>query len=243
MAQLSSEIGIHAQQITDWKRQALDGLPSLFESSTAKAKLTSDEREHIEGPLFQQIGHLKVENKWLKKNTDELGAGHQHLVEPRHPRLSISQQCELLGISRSGYYHRPVGETAQNLALMKRIDKLFMARSEMGGRQMYRELRAEGDPLNIKRVRRLMRLMGLEAVNPKPNLSKPQLGHSIYPYLLRGVSIERANQVWSTAQAALRHCLCADANRLSVPVCGYRLVQSVYFELALEQHPVVRFLY
>ena len=124
--------------------------------------------------------------------------GRQHLVEPGHLQLSISRQCELLSISRSGYYYQPVGETAQNLALMERIDKLFMARPEMGVRRMQQELTTDCEPLNIKRIRRLMRLMGLEAVGPKPNLSKPQPGHSIYPYLLRGVSIERANQVWST---------------------------------------------
>lgn len=81
---------------------------------------------------------------------------------------------------------------------MERIDKLFMARPEMGVRRMHQELTTEDEPLNIKRIRRLMRLMGLEAVGPKPNLSKPQPGHTIYPYLLRGVTVERVNQVWST---------------------------------------------
>ena len=81
---------------------------------------------------------------------------------------------------------------------MLRIDKLFTDRPEMGVRRMHQELTNEAEPLNIKRIRRLMRLMGLEAVGPKPNLSKPQPGHTIYPYLLRGVPIERVNQVWST---------------------------------------------
>ncbi len=67
LAQLSSEFGIHAQQITDWKRQTLDGIPGLFESGTPKAGLTSEQREQIEAPLFQQIGQLKVENDYLKK--------------------------------------------------------------------------------------------------------------------------------------------------------------------------------
>lgn len=67
LAQLSSDFGIHAQQITDWKRQALEGMPSLFESGTNKPGLTIEQREQIEGPLFQQIGQLKVENDWLKK--------------------------------------------------------------------------------------------------------------------------------------------------------------------------------
>ena len=68
LAQLSSEFGIHAQQITDWKRQVLDGIPSIFESPTSKPVLNIEQREQIENPLFQQIGQLKVENDWLKKN-------------------------------------------------------------------------------------------------------------------------------------------------------------------------------
>lgn len=67
LAQLSSEFGIHAQQITDWKRQVLDGIPSIFESPTNKPTFTTEQREQIENPLFQQIGQLKVENDWLKK--------------------------------------------------------------------------------------------------------------------------------------------------------------------------------
>lgn len=67
LAQLSSEFGIHAQMITDWKRQALDGMSSLFESATSKSTLSIEQREQIEAPLFQQIGQLKVENDWLKK--------------------------------------------------------------------------------------------------------------------------------------------------------------------------------
>lgn len=125
---------------------------------------------------------------------NELGSDRSHLVEPAHTQLNISQQCTLLSIPRSSYYYQPVGESVQNLALMERIDKLFMARPEMGVRRMHQELTTEDEPLNIKRIRRLMRLMGLEAVGPKPNLSKPQPGHTIYPYLLRGVSVERVNQ-------------------------------------------------
>ncbi|RDB05470.1 hypothetical protein DVG78_12855 [Runella aurantiaca] len=81
---------------------------------------------------------------------------------------------------------------------MKRIDKLFTDRPEMGVRRMHQELIDSGNLLNIKRIRRLMRLMGLEAVYPKPNLSKPAEGHKIYPYLLRDVVVEFPNQVWST---------------------------------------------
>ena len=78
------------------------------------------------------------------------------------------------------------------------MDRLFTARPEMGVRRMHQELTTSNAPVNIKKIRRLMRLMGLEAVGPKPRLSKPQPGHTIYPYLLKGVAIERPNQVWST---------------------------------------------
>jgi putative transposase len=121
------------------------------------------------------------------------------LIDPADWQFSIAQQCALLGLARSSYYYQPAGESAENLALMERIDKLFTARPEMGVRRMYHELNTPADPVNIKRVRRLMRLMGLEAIGPKPNLSKPQQGHTIYPYLLKGVVIDRPNYVWSTA--------------------------------------------
>ncbi len=122
----------------------------------------------------------------------------RRLIDPFHTELSIGQQCSLLGLARSSYYYRPLGESRENLALMQQIDKLFTDRPEMGVRRMHQELTGSENPLNIKRIRRLMRLMGLEAVYPKPNLSKPAEGHKIYPYLLRGVVIDFPNQVWST---------------------------------------------
>jgi putative transposase len=104
----------------------------------------------------------------------------------------------LLTIPRSTYYYQPVGESAANLALMLQIDKLFLARPEIGVRRILQELTTPKNPINVKRIRRLMRQMGLEAVGPKPDLSKPQPGHTIYPYLLKGLAIKRVNQVWST---------------------------------------------
>jgi putative transposase len=112
--------------------------------------------------------------------------------------LSVSQQCELLGLSRSSYYYEPATETAANLALMARIDREYTARPFRGSRGMTAWLRREGHAVNRKRVQRLMRLMGLEAVYPKPHLSAGGAGHKVYPYLLRNVVIERVNQVWST---------------------------------------------
>jgi putative transposase len=119
-------------------------------------------------------------------------------VDAADTALSVSQQCELLGLSRSSYYYEPATETAENLSLMALIDREYTAHPFLGSRRMATWLRGEGHAVNRKRVQRLMRLMGLEAVYPKPRLSVPGTGHKVYPYLLRGVAIERPDQVWST---------------------------------------------
>lgn len=111
--------------------------------------------------------------------------------------LSVSEQCRFLNLPRSTYYYEPVPESAENLMLMRRMDELHTAHSFYGSRQLCNVLRREGQLVNRKRVQRLMRLMGLEAVYCKPNLSIPDLSHRIFPYLLRGVAIERVHQVWS----------------------------------------------
>jgi putative transposase len=112
--------------------------------------------------------------------------------------LSVSQQCELVGLSRSSYYYEPAAESAENLALMVLIDREYTDHPFHGSRGMTSWLWREGYEVNRKRVQRLMRLMGLEAVYPKPRLSVRSTGHKVYPYLLRNVAIERPDQVWST---------------------------------------------
>jgi putative transposase len=120
------------------------------------------------------------------------------LVDRSHPEISVRRQCELLGVNRSGLYYEPVGESAENLLLMRLLDEEYTRTPFYGSRKMTKWLVAEGHPVNRKRVSRLMELLGLEAVYPKPNLSQPGEGHRIYPYLLRGTTVDRVNQVWST---------------------------------------------
>jgi putative transposase len=103
----------------------------------------------------------------------------------------------LLGLNRSGLYYEPAPETADNLRLMRLLDERYTACPFFGSRRMAAWLLAQGEPVNRKRVQRLMRLMGLEAIHPKPRLSARRHGHRVYPYLLRGVSIRRPDQVWS----------------------------------------------
>ena len=104
----------------------------------------------------------------------------QNLVKPC-PELSLQQQCELVGISRSGFYYEPVPESPENLALMRRLDELHLKYPAYGSRRLTVMLRLEGREVNRKRVGRLLEVMGVEAVYPKRNLSQPGEGHRIYP--------------------------------------------------------------
>jgi len=119
-------------------------------------------------------------------------------IEPSHPRLSIARQCALLGLPRASYYRGLGGgeETAENLQLMRLIDEEYTRHPFYGSRQMRNWLRRQGYKVTRKRVQRLMRKMGLVSVAPKPNTSRRAPAHQIYPYLLRGLQITRANQVW-----------------------------------------------
>lgn len=120
------------------------------------------------------------------------------LVERGHLEISVRRQCELLGMNRSGFYYKPVEESEENGLLMRLLDEQYTRTPFYGSRKMTQWLAAEGYAVNRKRVSRLMGLMGIEAVYPKPKLSGPGEDHRIYPYLLRGTTVERVNQVWST---------------------------------------------
>ena len=119
-------------------------------------------------------------------------------VDASDATLSVRRQCDVLGLSRSSYYYEPGAETKANLALMAAIDREYTAHPFLGSRRMAKFLESHGHAVNRKRVQRLMRLMGLEAVYPKPKLSAGGTGHKVYPYLLRNVAIDRVDQVWST---------------------------------------------
>jgi putative transposase len=118
------------------------------------------------------------------------------MIAPDRPGLSLSRQCRILSIGRSSFYYAPKGESPEALALMRRIDELFLKYPFYGSRQMARHLRREGICIGRHRVRRLMRLMGLAAIYRAPKTSLPHPEHRVYPYLLKGLAIERPDQVW-----------------------------------------------
>lgn len=136
---------------------------------------------------------MAQKKKWTVKNSEL-----KNLIEPNNRNINISRQCELLGLSRSSYYYEPVCESPENLLYMRLLDEQYLKRPYYGVARMHAFLQNSGHQVNIKRVRRLLRMMGLEAVYSKPKLSKANPEHKKYPYLLKGLNINKPNMVWST---------------------------------------------
>jgi len=120
------------------------------------------------------------------------------MIELNHDRIPVSRQCELLGLSRSTFYYECKGVSATDLELMRLIDEQFTRTPFYGSRRIAACLRQKGYNVNRKKVARLMHKMGLQAIYPKRRLSIPEKEHKVYPYLLKGIVINRPNQVWST---------------------------------------------
>jgi putative transposase len=118
-------------------------------------------------------------------------------IDPRETRPDLKWQCGILGLPRSSWYYRPVESSAEDLPLMNLIDGQYTETPFYGSRKMVVFLRRWGHLVNRKRVQRLMRLMGIEGICPGPNTSRRRMEHAVYPYLLRGLSIDHPNQVWS----------------------------------------------
>lgn len=119
------------------------------------------------------------------------------MLDRDHADLSIRRQCKLLSVARSGVYRTPRPDSEDDLALMRLIDELFTAHPFLGSRRMARLLSTVETPINRKRMQRLMRKMGIAALGPKPKTTKVAPGHKIFPYLLRGMTIDKPNQVWA----------------------------------------------
>jgi putative transposase len=119
------------------------------------------------------------------------------MIDPGHPDLSVSRQCLLVAVNRSSFYYKPKPIKPEDLGLMRLIDEQYLKTPFYGSRSMTKHFRRLGHKINRKRVQRLMQLMGLEAIYPKPRTSKPHPAHKIYPYLLRNLNIDRPNQVWA----------------------------------------------
>lgn len=151
------------------------------------------------------------------------------LIRRDHPVLGLSRQCQILSISWSSLYYAPRGESTENLALMRRIDALFLKYPFYGSRQMTRQLRPDGIRVGRHRIRRLVRLMGLEAIYQAPRTSQPHPEHRVYPYRLKGLAIERPGHVW-----------CADITYILLKREGWEVNWKKVYRLYREEGLTVR---
>ncbi|MEW9676070.1 IS3 family transposase [Lentibacillus sp. L22] len=200
MSQIASEHGIHVNQIHKWKTQFLQDMPQIFEKQNKDLEKMKAEHEAQVENLYAEVGKLTTQLSWLKKKnlaSTMTKKERMELVDWNDAELSISEQAKLLGINRSSLYYKPVLPSAEEVAVKHRIDEIYTQFPFFGSRRITQLLNQEGVKINRKRVQRHMREMGIQAIYPGPNLSKRNLQHRIYPYLLKGVNISHPNQVWS----------------------------------------------
>ena len=194
LQEIASQHQVHPNQVGAWKRQAMEGLVEVF-SKGAERRVRDHESEVRD--LHAKIGELIVERDFFVARVRSMSRPERRAMIVRdHPALSLSRQCRLLSLGRSSLYYTPKGESAETLVLMRRIDELFLKYPFYGARRMALHLRREGVRIGRRRAGRLMRLMGLQAIYRAPRTSAPHPERRIYPYLLRGLAIERPNHVW-----------------------------------------------
>ncbi|MCL7406452.1 IS3 family transposase [Paradonghicola geojensis] len=190
--EIAAKHQLHPNQVSTWKRQAIDGMADVFSGGKQSGPTEAEIKE-----LHAKIGRLAVENGFFVRRAEAVSpAKKRAMIERDHPELSISQQCKLVRLSRSAFYYTSIGINADTLAMMKEIDRVFTKYPFFGSRQIAAYLRREGTVVGRHRVRRLMTTMGLEAIYKRPRTSQPHPQHPVYPYLLRKMVIDRPNQVW-----------------------------------------------
>ncbi|WP_175912523.1 IS3 family transposase [Burkholderia sp. BCC1640] len=193
LAELAQQFDVHPNQITEWKRQLQERAADVFGAGGAP----SNEPPVDLKSLHAKIGQLALENGFFKRRARQGGIAERKEMIDRKHTLPIAQQARLVGVARSSVYYRPQPVSGADQLLMRRIDELHMEFPFAGARMLARLLRREGHEVGRRRVRTLMKRMGVEALYCKPNTSRRNARHKIWPYLLRGMKIDRANQVFA----------------------------------------------
>jgi putative transposase len=197
LQEIAADHAVHPIRVSQWKKQLLEGASDLF--TRGKKTQAKDESQAKEAELFQQIGKLQMELEWLKKSLNCSDARElRKLVDHDHPELTVSRQCELLGLPRSSLYYQPVPVRESTLRIMARIDAFYLEDPTAGSRRMVLYLARDGIPISRDRVRNLMRRMGLRAIYQKPRTTVPSEPSERFPCLVDVRAVTAPDKVWAT---------------------------------------------
>ncbi|MEH2676349.1 MULTISPECIES: IS3 family transposase [Bradyrhizobium] len=194
LAQLAEHFDVHPNQITQWKSQLQEAAAEVF--GPGGGNRTSEPAVDVK-TLHAKIGELTLENGFFRRRAQQSRPAERKAMIDREHDLPITKQAEVLKISRGSVYYLPRPVSPADLAVMRRLDRLHLEFPFAGSRMLRDLLAAEGCKIGRRHVKTLMRRMGIEAFYRRPRTTKPEPGHKIYPYLLRGMEITRPNQVWA----------------------------------------------
>ncbi|CAN7778119.1 IS3 family transposase [Variovorax sp. LjRoot290] len=192
IAEIAQKHDVHPNQVTEWRRQLLERAAGVFGAAATAQEPAVDLKA-----LHAKIGQLTLENDFLEGGAHQGGIAERKAMIDRDADLSIKRQALLLGISRGSVYYHPEPIAESELALMRRIDELHLEHPFAGSRMLRDLLGLLGIEVGRRHVGTLMRRMGIQALYRKPNTSKRHPAHPVFPYALRGLAVERANQVWA----------------------------------------------
>ncbi|WP_201450096.1 IS3 family transposase [Pontibacillus sp. HMF3514] len=198
ISEISSEHGIHVNQLRQWRKAALEQMPQIFETNNKKVDQMKEEYENQIENLYAEVGRLTTQLSWLKKKNLALKtrAERVSMIDWEGSDLSIKAQAELLSLNRTSLYYKPVEPSPEELMIKHKIDEIYTKYPFFGSRRIKEFLKNEKIFVNRKTVQGHMREMGIAGISPGPNLSKRNQQHRIYPYLLRGLAITHPNHVW-----------------------------------------------